>query len=183
MENNHFADLPSNYGLPPIPDRSIRIPVVLASGGTVSAGSSCWTSFSESPACGSPASRRPGSGSVNLASPRPTVRNTAAPAPLCWSDVDAAYTRATIRSDAEIVAISQLIATVCTSHPRLDVCEAVQIARNAGFQRGAKVVETPDCGSACCISSCLFQTPKASLRRSRIPIRGPAHSPFRSVSL
>lgn len=50
------------------------------------------------------------------------------------------------------------IATVCTSHPRLEICEAVQTARNAGFRRGAKVVETPDCGSACCISSCLFHS-------------------------
>ncbi|ESX64750.1 hypothetical protein X759_30095 [Mesorhizobium sp. LSHC420B00] len=47
--------------------------------------------------------------------------------------VDAACTSATIRSEAEIVAISQLIATLCTSQPRLDICVAVQIERKTGF--------------------------------------------------
>ncbi len=66
--------------------------------------------------------------------------------------VDAACTSATIRSDAEVVAMSQLMATVCTSQPRLEICVTVQIARNAGFRRGARVVELDRWGSTCCIS-------------------------------
>lgn len=45
-----------------------------------------------------------------------------------------------MRSEAEMVAISQLMATVCTSHPRLDICVAVQIERNTGLRSGASVV-------------------------------------------
>ncbi|GLS40629.1 hypothetical protein GCM10010869_62260 [Mesorhizobium tianshanense] len=54
--------------------------------------------------------------------------------------MEAACTSATIRSDDEMVAISQLMATVCTSHPRLEICVAVQIERNTGFRSGASVV-------------------------------------------
>lgn len=44
-------------------------------------------------------------------------------------NVEAACTSATIRSQLEMVT-SQLMATVCMSHPRLDICVAIQIERN-----------------------------------------------------
>nr|WP_258581010.1 hypothetical protein [Mesorhizobium sp. AR02] len=43
-------------------------------------------------------------------------------------------------------ALAQLMATVCTSHPRLDICVAVQIGRNTWFRNGASVVENGHMG-------------------------------------
>jgi hypothetical protein len=53
--------------------------------------------------------------------------------------VDDAWTSATIRSEVEIVAINQLMATVCISQPRLETCVDSQIERKIGFRSGANV--------------------------------------------
>lgn len=53
--------------------------------------------------------------------------------------VDEACTSATIRSEGEIVAISQLMATVCINQPRLETCVASQIERKVRLVSGANV--------------------------------------------
>lgn len=57
--------------------------------------------------------------------------------------VDDAGTSATIRSEIETVAISQLMATVCINQPRLETCVASQIERKTGFLSGANVAGDP----------------------------------------
>ncbi|MBB4188399.1 hypothetical protein GGE07_005078 [Sinorhizobium terangae] len=45
-------------------------------------------------------------------------------------------TSATIRSEAEIVAMSQLMAVVCTSQPRLEICVATKSRETPGSEEG-----------------------------------------------
>ncbi|SJM30163.1 hypothetical protein BQ8482_130062 [Mesorhizobium delmotii] len=47
-----------------------------------------------------------------------------------------------------MVAISQLIATVCISQPKLDTCAASQIERKVGFSSGANVADETEAASA-----------------------------------
>lgn len=56
--------------------------------------------------------------------------------------------RATITSEVEMVAISQVTATVWNSQPRHDTCAASQITRKVGFSSGANVADETEAASA-----------------------------------
>lgn len=73
----------------------------------------------------------PATAELSAMAPAKTHRNA--------GNVDEAGTRATIRSEVEIVAISWLMAIVCISQPRLETCVASQIERKVEFPSGANV--------------------------------------------
>lgn len=75
-----------------------------------------------------------------------------------------------------MVAISQLMATVCTSHPGLEICEAVQIERKLRFggergllnridggRRAACLSDFQDFEPRCCDAADIQRSPRRAV--------------------